>query len=224
MKRREDRQAKGHGDCIDCGYCVQVCPTGIDIRNGLQYQCISCGLCIDACNNIMDSVGYPRGLIRYDSEHNLHSEQPHAPRLEWKRLKVIGYAAALIIATGVLFYNIGTRAATEANVQQIRQPLFIMLSDGSIRNRYQIHIVNKSEQDEVYTLTVRGIPQDALDIGSIPEIKVRAGKNLNLNVKVNLSSELAKTTNRFQFVVTPSGADRQPIVLDTNFYNKHQNP
>ncbi|HWU83115.1 MAG TPA: cytochrome c oxidase accessory protein CcoG [Methylophilaceae bacterium] len=224
MKKREDRQAKGHGDCIDCGYCVQVCPTGIDIRNGLQYQCISCGLCIDACNNIMDSVGYPRGLIRCDSEHNLHSEQPHAPRLEWKRLKVIGYAAALIIATGVLFYNIGTRAATEANVQQIRQPLFIMLSDGSIRNRYQIHIVNKSEQDEVYTLTVRGIPQDALDIGSIPEIKVRAGKNLNLNVKVNLSSELAKATNRFQFVVTPSGADMQPIVLDTNFYNKHQNP
>jgi cytochrome c oxidase accessory protein FixG len=221
LKKREDRQAKGHGDCIDCGYCVQVCPTGIDIRNGLQYQCISCGLCIDACNNIMDSVGYPRGLIRYDSENNLHSATPHKPRLEWKRLKVLGYAAALIIASGVLFYNIGTRADSEANVQQVRQPLFIMLSDGSIRNRYQIHIVNKSEQDETYTMKVRGIPEDALDMGSIPDIKVRAGKNLNLNVKVNLSSELARQTSRFQFVITPSNPEAEPIVLDANFTSKH---
>ena len=221
LKKREDRQAQGHGDCIDCGYCVQVCPTGIDIRNGLQYQCISCGLCIDACNNIMDSVGYPRGLIRYDSENNLHSEVPHKPRLEWKRLKVLGYAAVLVIATGVLFYNIGTRADSEANVQQVRQPLFIMLSDGSIRNRYQIHIVNKSEHDETYVLNVRGIPHEALDIGSIPEIKVRAGKNLNLNVKVNLSSELAKVTSRFQFIVTPSSPEAEPIVLDAIFTSKH---
>ena len=68
LKTREDRQAKGVGDCIDCGYCVQACPVGIDIRNGMQYQCISCALCIDACDTIMDNLGWPRGLIKYTSE------------------------------------------------------------------------------------------------------------------------------------------------------------
>lgn len=221
LRTREERQAKGHGDCIDCGFCVQVCPTGIDIRNGLQYQCISCGLCIDACNNIMDSVGFPRGLIRYDSERNLANEIPHKPRLEWKRLKVVGYAAALLVATGILFYNIGTRTDTEATVQQVRQPLFVLLSDGSFRNRYQIHIVNKTEKDEIYSLKVRGIPQSALDMGSIPAIKVRAGKDLTVNAKVNLSHELAEKTREFKFVITSSEPSAEPLVLEANFNSQH---
>ena len=81
LKIHAIRQEKGYGDCIDCGFCVQVCPAGIDIRDGLQYRCISCGLCIDACNNIMDSVGYPRGLIRYDSEANLALPLPAKPHI-----------------------------------------------------------------------------------------------------------------------------------------------
>lgn len=220
LKTREERQAQGHGDCIDCGFCVQVCPTGIDIRDGLQYQCISCGLCIDACNNIMDSVGYPRGLIRYDSERNLASDAPHKPRLEWKRLKVWGYALALVVATGFLFYNIGTRSDTEVNVLQTRQPLFVTLSDGSYRNRYQIHIVNKTEHDEVYAVGVRGIPAESLNIGDIPEVRVRAGKSLTISARIDLSRELAKATHEFDFVIQPSSADVEPIVLPTNFYSK----
>jgi cytochrome c oxidase accessory protein FixG len=217
MKTREDRTKAGHGDCIDCGYCVQVCPTGIDIRDGLQYQCISCGLCIDACDTIMDSVGYPRGLIRYDSERNLASTTPHKPRLEWKRFKVIGYAAALMVMTGLLFYNIGTRSDTEVNVQQVRQPLFIMLSDGSFRNRYQVHIVNKTEQDQTYKLSVHDIPADALDMGNIPELKVRAGKSLMVNAKVNLSHELAEKTGKFEFVITPSVPNSAAIEVSASF-------
>jgi len=220
LKTREERQAQGHGDCIDCGFCVQVCPTGIDIREGLQYQCISCGLCIDACNNIMDSVGYPRGLIRYDSERNLASETQHKPRLEWKRLKVWGYALALVVATGFLFYNIGTRSDTEVNVLQTRQPLFVTLSDGSYRNRYQIHIVNKTEHDEVYTVAVRGIPAESLNIGDIPEVRVRAGKSLTISARIDLSRELAKATHEFDFVIQPSSADVEPLVVPTNFYSK----
>jgi cytochrome c oxidase accessory protein FixG len=220
LRTREERQEQGHGDCIDCGFCVQVCPTGIDIRNGLQAQCISCGLCIDACNNIMDSMGYARGLIRYDSERNLVSTAPHKPRLEWKRVKVLGYAAALVMATTILFYNIGTRTDTEATVQQIRQPLFVMLSDGSIRNRYQIHIVNKTEQDQVYTLNLRGIPQSALDLGSIPQIRVRAGKSLNINAKVSLDSNLAQRTKHFDFVITPAAANAEPLVVEANFISR----
>ena len=202
LKTHEERQAAGHGDCIDCGFCVQVCPTGIDIRNGLQYQCISCGLCIDACDNIMDSVGYPRGLIRYDSERNLASPTPHKPKVMWKRFKVLGYATALILMTSVLFYNIGTRSDTVVNVQQVRQPLFVMLSNGNIRNRYQVHIVNKTESDQTYEVSVNDIPKEALDMGNIPEIKVRAGKVLAVNAKVNLDYELAEKTHEFEFEVT----------------------
>lgn len=221
MRTREERSQQGHGDCIDCGFCVQVCPTGIDIRNGLQSQCISCGLCIDACNNVMDSLGYPRGLIRYDSERNLNSAAPHKPRLEWKRLKVLGYAVALVVAIGILIYNISMRSDTEATAQQIRQPLFVMLSDGSIRNRYQIHIVNKTEHDEIYTLSLRGVPQSALDLGSIPEIRVRAGKSLNLNAKVDLDADLAKKTRSFDFVLTPATPATEPIVMQASFTSKH---
>lgn len=217
LKTREERTVAGHGDCIDCGYCVQVCPTGIDIRNGLQYQCISCGLCIDACDTIMDSVGYPRGLIRYDSERNLASPTPHKPRLEWKRLKVLGYAAALITMSGLLFYNIGTRSDTEVTVQQIRQPLFTTLSDGSIRNRYQLHIVNKTEQDQTYKLGVDDIPTEALDMGNIPHIMVRAGKGLTVNAKINLSHEQAEHTDKFEFVITPSEAGAEPIKINARF-------
>jgi cytochrome c oxidase accessory protein FixG len=220
LKTREERQTQGHGDCIDCGFCVQVCPTGIDIRDGLQYQCISCGLCIDACNNIMDSVGYPRGLIRYDSEHNLASDAPDKPRLEWKRLKVWGYALALVVATGFLFYNIGTRSDTEVNVLQTRQPLFVVLSDGSYRNRYQIHIVNKTEHDEVYSLGVRGIPAESLNIGDIPEVKVRAGKSLTISARIDLSRELAKATTGFDFVIQSSRPSAEPLIVPTNFYSK----
>lgn len=219
LRTREERQASGHGDCIDCGFCVQVCPTGIDIRDGLQYQCISCGLCIDACNNIMDSVGSPRGLIRYDSEQNLASPTPHAPRMEWKRPKVLGYAAALLIASGILFYNIGSRHATEASVQQVRQPLFVMLSDGSVRNRYQINIINKTEHEQRYELRVQGIPPKALDIGQIPEIRVRAGKALSLNAKVDLTAEQARHTKEFSFIIIPTLAEAEPVVVKTNFYS-----
>lgn len=220
LKTREERQAKGHGDCIDCGFCVQVCPTGIDIRDGLQYQCISCGLCIDACNNIMDSVGYPRGLIRYDSERNLSSEHPSRPHLEWKRLKVWGYALALIVATAFLFYNIGTRSDTEVTVQQTRQPLFVTLSDGSFRNRYQIHIVNKTEHEEIYELTVRGIPAESLNIGDIPQIRVRAGKSLTIGARIDLPRDIAIATQTFDFVIQPSSPETEPLVVQTNFNSK----
>ena len=202
LKTLEERHAAGNGDCIDCGFCVQVCPTGIDIRNGLQYQCISCGLCIDACNNIMDSVGFPRGLIRYDTERNMASLTPHKPKVMWKRFKVLGYASALILMTSVLGYNIGQRKDVEVNVQQVRQPLFVTLSDGSVRNRYLVHIVNKNEADKVYKITAEGIPAEAIDLGNISEIKIRAGKALGINTKVTLTHELAEKTHEFDFLVT----------------------
>lgn len=217
LRAREERQQKGYGDCVDCGFCVQVCPTGIDIRNGLQYQCISCGLCIDACNNIMDSVGFPRGLIRYDSESNMHSATPGKPKLQWKRMKVLGYAAALLLMISALAFSIATRSSTEFNVQQVRQPLFVRLSDERVRNRYQLHLVNKTEHEEHYRIEVRGIPSTALDLGAVQEIHARAGKDFRLNAKVDLDKQLAAETHQFEFVVTPRSQPDQPLVRKVSF-------
>lgn len=219
---REERQAKGHGDCIDCGYCVQVCPTGIDIRNGLQYQCISCGLCIDACNTIMDSLGWERGLIRYDSERNLNLEQPQKPHLDFMRLKVLGYLAALAVMTGVLVSYFVLRSDFELRVMQSRQPLFIMLSDGKVRNRYEMHIVNKTQQDENYLIMTEGIPATAMSMGNIPNpVTVHAGKDLRVPVKVDLDSATAGKTRNFEFIVVPQSAPENQEERRVSFDSRH---
>ncbi|HQR50247.1 MAG TPA: cytochrome c oxidase accessory protein CcoG [Methylophilaceae bacterium] len=203
----EERHAKGHGDCIDCGYCVQVCPTGVDIRKGLQYQCISCGLCIDACNTIMDSLGWERGLIRYDSERNLSSPAPAKPHLDFMRLKVLGYAVALTLMTGVLVYKLASRTEFEVRIAQVRQPLYVMLSDEKIRNRYEIHIVNKSQNDELYLIQAEGIPKNALNLGAIPNpAPVAAGKDIKIPVKVDLDEQTAEKTKGFDYLVIPQSS------------------
>lgn len=218
LRTREERKNQGHGDCIDCGYCVQVCPTGIDIRDGLQYQCITCGLCIDACNNIMDTLGWPRGLIRYDSERNLKSAQPGKPKLNFIRFKVMGYLVALTVMTGMLVYILATRTDFEVRVQQVRQPLYTMLRDGSISNRYEIHLVNKTLKEQQYLLRVANIPQEALDLGSInTPVRVAAGKNLRVLVKIKLNAERARRTSAFDFIIEPQEAPHQRVVRHASF-------
>jgi cytochrome c oxidase accessory protein FixG len=222
LKSREERHAKGHGDCIDCGFCVQVCPTGVDIRKGLQYQCISCGLCIDACNTIMDSLGWERGLIRYDSENNLHSPNPTKPRIVWKRTRVILNALVLVCMVGFLGYRIVTRSALEVTVEQERQPLYVQLSNDRIRNRYKIHIVNKTEHDEHYAIRVRGIPEQALNMGNEPNPAfIRPGKDLRLPVKVDLDEAMAKRTREFEFEIIPLSDPDQRMVRKVSFFSAH---
>lgn len=222
VKTQEERHAKGHGDCIDCKLCIQVCPTGIDIRKGLQYQCIACGLCIDACNGIMDSMGYPRGLIRYDSEANLAAEVPAKPKLHWARFKIIGWGVALVVMSGALISSVGHRSTLDAAVQQVRQPLFVMLSDGQIRNRYQIRITNKEVDDEIYLISVKGIPKEALDMGNFSEVEVHAGKSLIVQASVMLPPQTAEGTHNFDFVVTPKNKAGQAITMTTRFDYKHE--
>lgn len=200
-----ERHEKGLGDCVDCGLCVQVCPVGIDIRDGLQYKCISCGLCIDACNTIMDSFSFPRGLIRYDSEKNLAAAAPTAPRVQWKRLKTIGYGVALILMSAYLVYSVSTRGSFDRAVNQIRQPLYVVLSNGDIRNRYQIRITNKAGQDQVYEISARGIPATALDLGNFREIAVKPGHSGLIQASVRLSPEMAAQIHQFELVITPQG-------------------
>ncbi len=221
MRTREERQAGGHGDCIDCGLCVQVCPAGIDIRAGMQYQCISCGLCIDACNGIMDSMGFSRGLIRYDSEENLRSARPGRPRLHWKRLKIVGYGAALVVVAGFLVYSVAHRSAFEESIQQVRQPLFVQLSDGRIRNRYQIRVTNKATREETYLISVRGIPQASLDLGSIHRLTVPPGKTLMVQASVKLTPAQAEKVEEFEFVITPESRPKAARAREARFFSRH---
>jgi len=200
-----ERHEKGLGDCVDCGLCEQVCPVGIDIRDGLQYKCISCGLCIDACNTIMDSFSFPRGLIRYDSEKNLALPTPVAPKIQWKRLKTIGYGVALVLMSAYLVYSVATRGDFDRTVNQIRQPLYVMLSNGDIRNRYQIRITNKAAQTQTYEISARGIPAVALDLGNFSEITIKPGHSALVQASVRLPPTVAAQTQRFELVITPQG-------------------
>jgi cytochrome c oxidase accessory protein FixG len=220
MKTLEERHAAQHGDCIDCGLCVQVCPAGIDIRNGLQYGCISCGLCIDACNSIMLSVGFPRGLIRYDAETTLKQGRP--PRLDWKRLKVLGYGAALLGMSGFLGYSMLHRVEFDGAVNQIRQPLYVVLTDGDIRNRYQVRISNRAAHDETYHLGVRGIAESAADFGNFQNVAVKSGKSLMVQVSVKLPPPQAAKISAFEFIVTPLSRPQEAHASPARFYSQKE--
>jgi len=191
------REKNEMGDCIDCGYCVQVCPVGIDIRDGLQYQCISCALCIDACNTMMDTIKYPRGLIKYTSEAQ-HKNNKH----NWFKLKNIGYALALIIVTGVLVTEIVNRQDTELHVQQNRQPLYIILSDGYIQNRYSIKIFNKLDTPQEYALITNGLEHARIDVKPSGRFTLAGGESLNMSARVSVDPELVNDEQEtFEFVL-----------------------
>lgn len=164
---------EGRGDCIDCDSCVIVCPMGIDIRNGLQYQCISCGLCVDACNNVMEKVGLPKGLIRYDTENNQLARQTDPSfrdRLHFIRPRSLYYATIITLVGGFMAYAIFTRSPLELNVIHNRNPLFVTLSDGSIRNSYTIKVLNKTHEDRHYQLRVGGLDEMQLKLQGAGEL------------------------------------------------------
>ncbi len=220
-KTLEERHSKGLGDCIDCGMCVQVCPAGIDIRDGLQYQCISCGLCVDACNTIMDSVGYPRGLVRYDSEINIESDKPGKVHIDLLRVRTVGYGVAILVMIFALIYNLATRTEVQLSIQPVRQPLFVVLSDGSIRNRYQIHITNKTTEEQTFQVTTQGLPENSVDMGEFSQVKIRPGKSLMVWASVSLTPEMAHKTDEVQFTVTPLSKPDKALVKKVKFYVKH---
>ena len=219
-----ERHKLGLGDCVDCGLCVQVCPAGIDIREGLQYKCISCGLCIDACNTIMDSFGFPRGLIRYDSEQHLAAKINTPPQLHWRSLKTIGYGIALIVMSGFLAYSISTQDSFDRAVSQIRQPLYVVLSNDDIRNRYQVRITNKSAQAETYLISAPGLPAEALDLGNFSEITIQPGHGGLVQASVRLPPKLAVQTQRLDLVITPKGKPAEARTESVHFDSPSRHP
>ncbi len=213
------RAAKGIGDCIDCGYCVQVCPVGIDIRDGLQYQCISCALCIDACNTIMDTAGFPRGLIRYTAQTPATGKTA-----TWLRAKTLGYGLVLVLASGGLIWSVLSRTPVEMQLEQVRQPLYVVLSDGRIVNRYAIKINNKTSMDSRYVISLTGMAA---------EWEARPGKQINIPAEQSITVDvfvtmplLANNTppKEFSFHITGQGplSDVNMSHVSTFFWPKEK--
>lgn len=149
---------EGRGDCIDCGQCVAACPTGIDIRDGAQLECIQCALCIDACNEIMDRVERPRGLIGYDSPQAEARRTAGLPtQAHILRPRTIVYAALIAVASAVMLVALTTRSPLDLNVLRDRNPLFVTLSDGSVRNGYTLKIINKEHDEQLFGVRVEGL-------------------------------------------------------------------
>ncbi|TCO81238.1 cytochrome c oxidase accessory protein FixG [Plasticicumulans lactativorans] len=178
-KRGVDPRTRGLGDCIDCTLCVQVCPTGIDIRNGLQYQCIGCAACVDACDEVMDKIGSPRGLVRYTTENALLHHQPHVIRP-----RMLVYAALLLALTGGLVYAISVRTPLQLDVIRDRNALYRMTDDGLAENVYTLKILNMDEHPHRFALAVHGAPGMRLDAAA-DAIAVAAGEVLTLPVRVS---------------------------------------
>ncbi|MEZ5843928.1 MAG: cytochrome c oxidase accessory protein CcoG [Hyphomicrobiaceae bacterium] len=153
---------EGRGDCIDCKQCVVVCPMGIDIREGPQLACIQCALCIDACNAIMDKVGRPRGLIAYDTFENLEAAKTGgAAPIQLLRPRTLLYVVLIPIVLALMVYGWLHRAVLEVNVLRDRNPLFVNLSDGGVRNGYDVKVLNKRHDTRRVVISVEGLPAAA---------------------------------------------------------------
>lgn len=211
---RQYRLDNNIGDCIDCGYCVQVCPVGIDIRNGLQYQCISCALCIDACNTVMDVLNYPRGLIKYTSE-NIIENSNHKTR--WFKWKNAGYAVALLVVSSMLVVSITNRAVVEMHIEQIRQPLYVVLSDGRVQNRYSVKVINKSSHEQNYKLALAGFDNAALDVRPASEFAVGPGKSVTIQARIVSANIPDVKQVDFRFLLAASGRDDESLVERSSF-------
>ena len=151
------------GDCIDCNKCVAVCPTGIDIRDGVQMECIGCGLCIDACNSVMDKLGRPRELITYDTLRNQERKaRGLAPRYNLLRPRTILYSLLMLVIAGLMAWTLAFRSDLDVNILHDRNPLYVTLSDGSIRNGYTVKLLNKERTPRDFTLAVAGLAEAQL--------------------------------------------------------------
>jgi cytochrome c oxidase accessory protein FixG len=148
------------GDCIDCKQCVAVCPMGIDIRDGAQLECIQCALCIDACDDIMKKIERPSGLIAYDTDANVERRDKSEKTVAFHpfRARTMLYAVVMLIVSAVMLFGLANRAELELNSQRDRSPNFVVLSDGSVRNGYNIKVVNKAREARNLVFSLQGDP------------------------------------------------------------------
>jgi cytochrome c oxidase accessory protein FixG len=204
VKRGEPRSPGGKrgGDCIDCTMCVQVCPTGIDIRNGLQYECIGCAGCIDACNNVMDKIGKPRGLIRYATENALVNGLTNAQaRKRVLRPRVLIYTALLGVLVTALFGTLALRTPLKLDVIRDRGSMGREVEDDQIENVYRLQIMNTGEAAHRYKLEVEGLKGARVVENDV--IEVAGATTRAVAVRVRVPSGVGKRgSNKIEFELT----------------------
>jgi cytochrome c oxidase accessory protein FixG len=194
--------AQGNGDCIDCNQCVAVCPTGVDIRKGQEYGCITCGLCIDACDSVMQKVGKPKGLIRYASLNEIKFNQP--TKVFYKRPRVLVYILILAVSLATIVYGMLSLAPMDLKVLHDRQPLFVTLSDGSIRNKYELKIMNKTDSSMRVMVKVESKIKDLKLKESLSEFKIKSGALKSIFVYLSAFEKNVDATE-VKFLVTGNG-------------------
>jgi cytochrome c oxidase accessory protein FixG len=184
-ERGEPRGGRKHGprpvdkgDCVDCSLCVQVCPTGIDIRDGLQSDCIACGACIDACDDVMEKMGYPKQLIRYTTEHSLHHKMTRV-----LRTRTVLYGSALLLLFAGFVYSISQRVSLRVELMRDRNALYRLVYENHIENIYTLKILNMDARDHVYRIRLDGVP-GAQPAGLPAELRVPAGEVLHAPLEV----------------------------------------
>ena len=194
-KKSANPAALGLGDCVDCSVCVQVCPTGIDIRNGLQCECITCALCIDACDEVMDKMNYPKGLIRYTTEHELEGG-----KTKFLRPRLVGYGVVMLIMVLAFGYQIATRVPLELDIIRDRNQLFGYASTGNITNTYSLKIMNMDQKPHRYRLRIEGHEQ--LQYIGKKEITVASGEYLTLPIQLQIDpAKLHRSNIKIHFQI-----------------------
>jgi cytochrome c oxidase accessory protein FixG len=187
---------EGRGDCIDCTQCVAACPAGIDIRNGPQLECIQCALCIDACDAIMRKVGRPAKLIAYDTYRNIEAEE-HGARAPFRliRPRTMLYAGLFLLVSCIMLFGLSRKTVLEMNVVADRNPLFVQLKDGGIRDGYTIRLLNKRQETRSFALSVAGLPEARISIvgleGDNPLLEVKPDDVRSVKVYVTVPHDKA---------------------------------
>jgi cytochrome c oxidase accessory protein FixG len=193
-RRGQDQKPAELGDCIDCTMCVQVCPTGIDIRKGLQYECIACAMCIDACDGVMDKMDYPKGLIRYTTEHSLYHKAWHL-----LRPRTLIYSAILTVSIVGFGAALWLRPPVILDVMKDRNALYRDVGRGGIENSYTLRVVNKQNQRHDYEISVRGI--DGIEIQTQRQFTVAAESVFTLPTSVTAPHESTSGGHVIEFVL-----------------------
>jgi cytochrome c oxidase accessory protein FixG len=214
LKTASLRSELGYGDCIDCNYCVNVCPTGVDIRKGFQIDCISCGLCIDACDTIMKKINLPNGLIRFDKMlPNKDIDIPVAT--SWSKILKAGYFVVLAASAIFIAWALATLEPFSAQVQQQSQPLSTTLSNGDIKSGYNIRLTNKSSKVEEYKVYSYGLPEAA--VLQQNSFRVPPGKTYNYTFHVVMSAAASRDTTGFHMSIVPTSNLKAKQEFDLNY-------
>lgn len=201
------------GDCVDCSMCVQVCPTGIDIRDGLQYQCIGCALCIDACDDIMEKVNKPKGLIRYTTENELEGGKTHL-----MRPRLIGYTLALVGMIGMLAYTIAARTPFQLDIERDRGSLYRTTVNDTIQNSYTLKLINMSQQPKSYSLDVEGL--DGLKIIGKTEFNLDVNQLKEVSINLEIDPEITKTKGsktNIEFIISEAKSGEEITREESRF-------